>query len=53
LNYLCQGYKAFFMQVDRPLREMAELLKARRPPAEIMQLYPAAQKRGRHSAKKG
>lgn len=39
LNYLCAGYKMFFEHVDRPMRLMAELLKAERAPAEIMQWY--------------
>jgi uncharacterized protein len=29
----------FFEHVDRPMRLMAQLLKAERPPAEIMQWY--------------
>jgi uncharacterized protein len=53
LNSLCQGYKAFFRHVDRPMRKMAELLKARRPPAEIMQLYPTVEAHRRHPPKKG
>lgn len=61
LNYLCQGYKAFFRHVDRPMRQMAELLKARQPPAEIMAYYaetdaPSLERkprlRNRHPAKK-
>jgi uncharacterized protein len=39
LNYLCAGYKMFFEHVDRPMRLMAQLLQADRPPAEIMQWY--------------
>jgi uncharacterized protein len=39
LNYLCAGYKMFFEHVDRPMRLMARLLQADRPPAEIMQWY--------------
>jgi uncharacterized protein len=42
LNYLCPGYKAFFNHVDRPMKIMANLLRQRRPPAEIMKLYAAA-----------
>jgi len=38
LNYLCAGYKAFFSQIDRPMRWMASLARLGRPPAEIMQL---------------
>jgi uncharacterized protein len=36
LNYLCEGYKAFFQHVDGPMRFMAAELEARRPPANIM-----------------
>jgi uncharacterized protein len=36
LNYLCEGYKAFFTHIDRPMQMMASLLRARRPPAEIV-----------------
>jgi uncharacterized protein len=50
LNVLCQGYKAFFTHIDRPMRQMADLLQARRAPAEIMQSYPLARKRRRHAA---
>lgn len=36
LNYLCAGYKAFFNHIDRPMRLMAQLIRQRRAPAEIM-----------------
>jgi uncharacterized protein len=36
LNYLCAGYKAFFNHIDLPMKKMANLLRNRRPPAEIM-----------------
>ena len=36
LNYLCAGYKAFFMHIDLPMRTMASLLQQNRAPAEIM-----------------
>jgi len=36
LNYLCEGYKAFFTHIDRPMRIMAAELRAGRPPANIM-----------------
>ncbi|MBT5368155.1 MAG: SPASM domain-containing protein, partial [Nitrospinaceae bacterium] len=36
LNYLCEGYKAFFKHIDAPMRFMAGELKAERPPANIM-----------------
>jgi len=36
LNYLCDGYQAFFTHIDGPMRTMAQLLRAGRAPAEIM-----------------
>jgi uncharacterized protein len=36
LNYLCEGYKAFFKHIDRPMRMMVEELRHRRPPANVM-----------------
>jgi uncharacterized protein len=38
LNYLCAGYKAFFLHIDQPMRTMAELLRRNRAPAEIMHM---------------
>lgn len=40
LNYLCRGYKAFFMHIDRPMKTMAGLLKQGRFADEIMQAAP-------------
>ena len=49
LNYLCEGYKAFFHHVDRPMRIMASLLAQGRAPAEIVRLYAAEDaRRGRN-----
>ena len=36
LNYLCAGYREFFVHADEPLREMCALLRAGRAPAEII-----------------
>jgi uncharacterized protein len=36
LNWLCEGYRAFFRHVDRPMRAMAALIDRGRPAAEIM-----------------
>lgn len=36
LNYLCEGYKAFFTHIDEPMKKMTQLLKMGRPPAQIM-----------------
>jgi len=41
LNYLCEGYKAFFKHVDQPMRIMADLLRQDRAPSEIMRWYAA------------
>jgi uncharacterized protein len=38
LNYLCEGYKAFFYHVDKPMGAMARLLHAGRPAYEVMSL---------------
>ncbi|MBW2397010.1 MAG: SEC-C domain-containing protein, partial [Deltaproteobacteria bacterium] len=39
LNYLCAGYESFFGHVDGPMRMMADLLRRKRAPAEIMAHY--------------
>jgi uncharacterized protein len=44
LNWLCEGYKAFFTHIDQPMKTMAALLRAGRAPAEIMHMT-AAQRR--------
>ena len=44
VNYLCDGYKAFFTHVDRPMRLMVDLLRRQRAPAEIMALFARAQR---------
>ena len=36
LNYLCEGYRAFFTHIDRPMRLMAAELRAGRPAANVM-----------------
>jgi len=36
LNYLCEGYRAFFNHIDEPMRIMVDLIRRRRQPAEIM-----------------
>ncbi len=38
LNYLCEGYKAFFTHIDRPMRMMTDLLRQNRPPANVMSM---------------
>ena len=41
LNYLCAGYKAFFIHVNKPMRIMAELLRRNHAPAEVMLVLAA------------
>jgi uncharacterized protein len=36
LNYLCSGYRHFFRTIDPYMKEMARLLRAGRPAADIM-----------------
>ena len=36
LNYLCEGYKAFFVHADRPMKVMAELIRRGRLAEEVM-----------------
>jgi uncharacterized protein len=37
LNYLCEGYLQFFRHVHPYMQYMADMIKARRPPSDIMQ----------------
>ena len=36
LNYLCEGYKAFFKHADKPMRIMADLIRRGRLAEEVM-----------------
>lgn len=36
LNYLCQGYRAFFHHIDQPMKTMAGYIRQQQPPATIM-----------------
>lgn len=38
LNYLCEGYKAFFTHIDHPMKRMSEELREGRPAGNIMYL---------------
>jgi len=38
LNYLCAGYKKFFAHTKPAMNVMADLLRRRQPPAQIMEL---------------
>ncbi len=41
LNYLCEGYRAFFNHIDEPMRLMAGLLRRGRPASEVVELLDA------------
>ncbi len=36
LNYLCDGYQAFFAHIAQPMQTMASLIQQHRPPADLM-----------------
>ncbi len=38
LNYLCAGYKAFFLRVDESMKIMAMLLRTNRPASDVMDI---------------
>ena len=38
LNYLCEGWKAFFHRADEPLRMMATVMRMGRPASEVMRV---------------
>jgi uncharacterized protein len=42
LNWLCEGYRAFFGHIDPAMRFMAGELRAGRPPANIMHQLPGS-----------
>ncbi|WP_221056823.1 anaerobic sulfatase maturase [Methanoculleus chikugoensis] len=44
LNYLCEGYKAFFSHADRPMRMVADLLRQGRCADEVMPVLAAEKK---------
>jgi uncharacterized protein len=46
LNYLCEGYKAFFEHADRPMKIMAGLIRRGKLAEEVMELLEASAKGG-------
>jgi len=42
LNYLCAGYRHFFRTIDPTMKELARLLRAGRPAADIMKPHEEA-----------
>jgi len=54
LNYLCEGYKAFFPHADKPMRIMADLIRSGKLAEEVMKVMGTEEKRGeRVSVKPG
>jgi len=60
LNYLCEGYKAFFTHVREPMNVMTDLLRAGRPATGVMEWCQAREggagpstRSGRRPAKNG
>ena len=54
LNYLCEGYKAFFKHADKPMRIMADLIRRGRLAEEVMKVMGTEEKGGeRVSVKPG
>jgi uncharacterized protein len=45
LNYLCEGYRAFFSYIERPMGLMAQELRAGRSPANLMAMLLAEDRR--------
>ncbi len=52
LNYLCEGYMAFFRHTDKPMRVMADLLRRGRNADEIMKIFEAVEKGGERAPTK-
>ncbi len=46
IAYLCEGYYEFFKHTEPYMKTMAQLLKAQRPPAEIMQMMSSFEWKG-------
>jgi uncharacterized protein len=44
LNYLCEGYKAFFKHADKPMRIMADLIRRGRLAEEVMKVMGTEEK---------
>jgi uncharacterized protein len=44
LNYLCEGYRAFFKHADKPMRIMADLIRRGRLAEEVMKVIETEEK---------
>jgi uncharacterized protein len=52
LNYLCEGYKAFFKHADKPMKVMAELIRQGKPAEEVMKIKELKTKKSENAAVK-
>ena len=46
LNYLCEGYKAFFKHADKPMRIMADLIRRGKLAEEVMKVMGTEERGG-------
>lgn len=51
MNYLCRGYKAFFIHAETAMKAMAELIRQGRPAEEVMEVLEAERDREKISMK--
>jgi len=52
LNYLCEGYKAFFKHADRPMQIMAGLIRRGRLAEEVMEVLKTEARRQESEARR-
>lgn len=52
LNYLCEGYKAFFKHADKPMKIMAELIRQGRPADEVMEVMATKERNAENASVK-
>ena len=52
LNYLCEGYKAFFKYTDRPMKIMADLIRRGKLAEEVMKVMGTEEKGGEKGSMK-
>jgi uncharacterized protein len=52
LNYLCEGYKAFFKHADRPMKIMADLIRRGKLAEEVMKVMGTEEKGGERGSMK-
>ena len=52
LNYLCEGYRAFFIHTDHSMKIMADLIRRGKPAGEIMKVMGTDEKGDEHVSRK-